>query len=402
MTVHSQPDSDHAAAAALTGRSGGLDGVLARVVDAMQADMAQVLLLDEAQSVLEPVASYGLGRAGRGSLRVHIDQGFAGGVAGARRPVVLTEINERTVLDPVLRLHQPRALLGVPLLLGHELLGVVHVGSLADRVFDISDTVRLERWADEIARTIQEERLNEQQTAALVLQRSLMPAVGAPVAGLEVAARYVPAEGELGGDWYDVFTLPGDRVGFVMGDVAGHGLRAAVIMGRLRSALRAYALDGNDPAEVLTRLDRKISHFEAGSMATVLYAVTTAPYDTIEVSSAGHWPPFVVGPDSQPIAVDVPADLMLGTGLPAPRHSATIDFRPGTTMCAFTDGLVDRRPRPGASPEAQLTERLETVRRSLVAHDEPETACTRILLNALDDEPTEDDIALLIVRRPLA
>jgi serine phosphatase RsbU (regulator of sigma subunit) len=77
----------------------------------------------------------------------------------------------------------------------------------------------------------------------------------------------------LGGDWFDVFGLPSGHLGAVIGDVSGHGLRAAVVLGRLRSALRAYALDADDPAEVLTRLDRKIPHFEAGSLATIIYAM---------------------------------------------------------------------------------------------------------------------------------
>jgi serine phosphatase RsbU (regulator of sigma subunit) len=211
----------------------------------------------------------------------------------------------------------------------------------------------------------------------------------------------VPAEGELGGDWYDVFALPGDRVGFVMGDVAGHGLKSAVIMGRLRSALRAYALDEDDPGKVLDRLDRKITHFESGSVATVLYAVAAAPYTSIRISSAGHWPPFVAEPGRDPVALDIPADLMLGTGVAGRERSTTsIDFNPGTSMCLFTDGLVDRRPQPGSPAQTQLLDRLEAVRDNLHAADDPETACTRILLNALGDEPNEDDIALLVVRHP--
>jgi putative methionine-R-sulfoxide reductase with GAF domain len=379
----------------------GLDVILAEVVGSMHADMAQVLVLDETQSVLEPVASHGLGRASRGSLRVHVGAGFAGGVAEARRPVVLKEINEHTVLDPVLRLHEPKALMGVPLLDGHQLVGVLHIGTRADRDFGVDDTVRLERWAAKITERLETERFSVQQTAALVLQRSLMPVLATSVAGLEVAARYVPAEGELGGDWYDVFALPGDRVGFVMGDVAGHGLKAAVIMGRLRSALRAYALDEEDPGRVLDRLDRKISHFESGSVATVLYAVSDAPYTSLRISSAGHWPPFLAEPGREPVALEIPADLLLGTGMASrPRSTTTVEFAPGASICLFTDGLVDRRSGPGPGARRQLVDRLEAVRRSLRAEDDPETACTRILLDALGDEPNEDDVALLVVRQP--
>ena len=132
--------------------------------------------------------------------------------------------------------------------------------------------------------------------AALALQRSLLPGAPPLIDGLEIAVRYLPADGDLGGDWYDIFQLPSGKVGVVMGDVEGHGLRSAVVMGRMRSALRAYALDYDDPAEVLQRLDRKISHFEPGLTATVAYAVAEAPFKTITVSSAGHPLPLLAQP----------------------------------------------------------------------------------------------------------
>ena len=100
----------------------------------------------------------------------------------------------------------------------------------------------------------------------------------------------------VGGDWYDVFTLPSGELGIVMGDVAGSGLPAAVIMGRMRSALRAYALETPDPAEVLDRLDRKMQHFEPGALATVLYAVIDPALDRMHVCLAGHFAPVVARP----------------------------------------------------------------------------------------------------------
>ena len=91
-----------------------------------------------------------------------------------------------------------------------------------------------------------------------------------------MAARYRPGTVAVGGDWYDVFALPSGELGVVMGDVSGQGMPAAVITGRMRSALRAYALESDDPAEVLDKLDRKMQHFESGAIATVLYAVCDA------------------------------------------------------------------------------------------------------------------------------
>src|SRR5690606_7995600 len=102
--------------------------------------------------------------------------------------------------------------------------------------------------------------------------------------------------GGVGGDWYDVFVLPSGRVGLVIGDVIGRGLGAAVVMGRLRSALRAYALDSSAPDEVIDRLDRKLQHFEPGQMTTVLYAVLDPSYSSLELSSAGHPLPMLAAP----------------------------------------------------------------------------------------------------------
>ena len=104
----------------------------------------------------------------------------------------------------------------------------------------------------------------------------------------QLAARYVAGEGSVGGDWYDVFSLPAGELGVVIGDVTGSGLAAAVIMGRMRSALRAYALESTDPAEVLARLDAKMQHFEPGALATVSYAVFSPGLDSMKICLAGH------------------------------------------------------------------------------------------------------------------
>ena len=174
----------------------------------------------------------------------------------------------------------------------NRLLGVLHVGSFEARSFTDSDAERLEERAAEIGRRLSERTEDDAHLAAMILQRSLLPAAPPAVEGLDVAVRYLPAEGDLGGDWYDVFTLPSGKTGIVLGDVEGHGLRAAIVMGRLRSALRAYALDHDDPAEVLQRLDRKLCHFETEISATVLYAVTEPPFDQVVICNAGHPAPL--------------------------------------------------------------------------------------------------------------
>jgi phosphoserine phosphatase RsbU/P len=240
-----------------------VQSLIENVRAATNSDTATLLLLDETGTVLEPAASVGLGRRWRGATHVRVGSGFAGRVAAEREPVVLNEVNEESVLNPILRDFGVHRLLGVPVFGSEGLLGVLHVGSLMARTFTPDDTRRLEGAATEIGQRLSERTEDDAHLAALVLQRSLLPAAPPSIDGLDVAVRYLPAEGDLGGDWYDIFTLPSGKVGFVMGDVEGHGLRSAVAMGRLRSALRAYALDYDDPAEVLHRLDRKLCYFES-------------------------------------------------------------------------------------------------------------------------------------------
>ena len=363
------------------------------------SDTATLLLLDETGSVLEPAASVGLGRRWRGATHVPVGSGFAGRVAAGREPVVLNEVNEGSVLNPILRDFGVRRLLGVPVFGSEGLLGVLHVGSLVARTFTPDDTRRLEGAATAIGQRLSERTEDDAHLAALALQRSLLPAAPPSIDGLDVAVRYLPAEGDLGGDWYDIFTLPSGKVGFVMGDVEGHGLRSAVAMGRLRSALRAYALDYDDPAEVLYRLDRKLCYFESDISATVVYAVSKPPFDLMTICNAGH-PAPLIAQRGQPFAeiANVSAGLLLGLDPEQPRHSETFLLSPGAALAFYTDGLVDRRRAANQQTDPDI-ERLELVRRAFVASDNAETACSRIIAEGLGDDSVEDDVALLVVRR---
>lgn len=366
----------------------------------MGSDTATLLLLDETGGVLEPAASAGLGRRWRGAPHLRVGTGFAGSVAERRRPVVLNEVNETSVVNPILREVGVQRLLGVPVFGRDGLLGVLHVGSYSPRTFTPDDAERLEGAAAEIGQRLSDRTQDDAHLAALVLQRSLLPAAPPAIEGLDVAVRYLPAEGDLGGDWYDVFTLPSGKTGIVLGDVEGHGLRAAVVMGRLRSALRAYALDHDDPAEVLQRLDRKLCHFEAEILATVVYAVTEPPFDQVVVCSAGHPAPLIAreGEASAELA-DLSPGLLLGVAPEGQRESEKIALPPGTALALYTDGLVERRHGPDGHPD-QYGERLELVRRTFSAASNAETICSRIIAVGLGDDSVEDDVALVVLRRP--
>jgi serine phosphatase RsbU (regulator of sigma subunit) len=136
-----------------------------------------------------------------------------------------------------------------------------------------------------------------ERAASAVMQRHLLPARLPEVAGLEFASRYVAGgDGEVGGDWYDVFTLPSGAVCLVVGDVAGHGLAAAQSMSQMRAVLRSTALRGEDAADMLTRLDEHVRYFQPHTMATVLCAVLAPSTNVLRVSSAGHPPPILATP----------------------------------------------------------------------------------------------------------
>jgi len=195
-----------------------------------------------------------------------------------------------------------------------------------------------------------------------------MPSRLPAIEGIELAARYLPGhESGVGGDWYDVFRLPSGHLGVVVGDVSGHGLRSAVVMGRLRSALRSYALIEDDPAAVLTYLDRKIRHFEAGNLATVLYATVTPSRDKMVVSAAGHLPPVGVGNEQE-------------------RRSISVRLVPGSTILFYTDGLVERRGEVIDEGLRRLADHMVVGR--------AEATCASVMA-AMDVGRAEDDIAVL-------
>jgi serine phosphatase RsbU (regulator of sigma subunit) len=241
----------------------------------------------------------------------------------------------------------------------------------------------------------------DERSAAAALQRSLVPHILPTLNGLQLAGRYVPGYGGASGDWYDAFPLPGGRVGMVMGDVAGHGLGASVVMGRLRSALRAYALEHDDPAEVLRRLDAKIHHFEPGAMATAIYAVTAPPFDEICLASAGHLLPILATAGSSPTQVNIPVGMPLGVQPSCERTSESIQFRRGSQLVLFTDGLIERRAT-STSRGGEVFESIDSALGELSRAIElgaADTVCSRVLDSMLTIEPPSDDVALLVVRR---
>ncbi len=364
---------------------------LRRLCDVLRLDVAAILLLDQHAQQLVTTAAVGLEEEVRQRFRLPVGVGFAGKVARFRRPFTAENVRPDQIASPVLRAKNVHSLAGVPVLIDDDLVGVLKVGTLQPRTFTDDDIRLLQRAADRAATASQARRNTLDSQAALALQRGLLPTRLPSVPGIELAARYVPGQDAgVGGDWYDVFLLPDDSLGIVVGDVAGHGLPCAVVMGRLRSALRAYALEHSDPAEVLTRLDRKIHHFEAGSLATAIYAVIPPDRNCALFSSAGHLPPVLAIPGHEAQVQDVEPDLPLGIGAKAPRQTTSIGLPRESVMVLYTDGLVERRRQPIADGLKQLL--------SLVKPMSAEEACQAIMAG-MDTTHASDDIALLTLRR---
>ena len=282
--------------------------LLDRVRELLRVDTAAVLLLDSSWQLVA-TAARGLEAEVRQGVRIPMGKGFAGRIAAEKRPVIIEQVNHTNVLNPVLREQGIVSLLGVPLLISGTVIGVLHVGTLVPRRFIDYEIRLLQIVADRVAFATQSRRAEVERTAAAVLQRNLLQARLPVVQGLELAARYVPAEnGGVSGDWYDVFALPSGCLCLVIGDVVGRGLGAADLTGRLRCALRAYALLGGDPSELLGRLDQHVQHFAPEMMATVLLAMFEPSFERLHLSSAGHPPPVLSQPDHPAALLDVPSD----------------------------------------------------------------------------------------------
>jgi anti-sigma regulatory factor (Ser/Thr protein kinase)/putative methionine-R-sulfoxide reductase with GAF domain len=366
--------------------------LLDRVRELLAVETATVLLLDAFSQQLVVTAARGIESAVRQGIRVPMGKGFAGRVAAEKQPVIIERVDQTNVLYSILPEHGICSLLGVPLLSNGTVIGVLHVGALVPRRFTDDDVSLLQIVADRVAFATQSRRAEVERTAAAVLQRSLLPARLPVVPGLELAARYAPAaNGGVSGDWYDVFTLPSGWLCIVIGDVVGRGLIAADVMGRLRSALRAYALLGGDPAEVLGRLDQQVQHFEPEMMATVLLAMFEPSLERLHLSSAGHPPPVLALPHQPAALLDVPSDHPVGVPGGLRRRATSITLRPGALLCFYTDGLVESR---GTSLEAGLAQLCEAIVAGPV-----ESVCRKVMAQLVGDEPPGDDVAVLAVRR---
>ncbi|MQS12922.1 SpoIIE family protein phosphatase [Streptomyces kaniharaensis] len=234
-----------------------------------------------------------------------------------------------------------------------------------------------------------------QREAAVTLQRSLLPQKLDQPADLRVAATYQPggAEAAVGGDWYDVIAIDGGRTALVIGDVMGRGLRAAAVMGQLRTAVRAYARLDLPPHEVMRLLDGLAMEIDANQIATCTYAVWDPQRRTLSYASAGHLPMLLRCPDGTILRSEEQNGPPLGTG--GGLHvSHTLRLLPGTTGVLYTDGLVERR-------DEDIDQGLDLLARTLTgAIGAPEVICARLLRAMGVTSEHDDDVAVLAFQLP--
>jgi len=372
-----------------------LDELLLRVRDLLHVDTVAILLLDRETEQLVATAARGIEEEVEQGVRIPVGRGFAGRIAKERVAIFIEDVDHADVVNPILGEKGICSLLGVPLIVEGDLIGVLHVGSLTHRRFDLRDLAVLELAAARAAPAIERSRLltalAREHANAVMLQRSLLPRHFAAMAGISAAARYLPAREEVGGDWYDLIDLGRGEIGIAIGDVVGHGLDAATLMGQLRTALHAYALEGHSPGRTLELVDRFTASLGEPAMATAAYVIVNATTGALQLASAGHLPPVVIPADGTPILLDVEPAPPLGAfgHSRCPEYEAVLEE--GASLLLYTDGLIER-------PRVPLTNSLDELLRAVAGAQNAEDACLLAVDQLVPQRGPRDDIAVIAIQ----
>ncbi|MHB1809464.1 MAG: ATP-binding SpoIIE family protein phosphatase [Solirubrobacteraceae bacterium] len=364
---------------------------------AIGADTAAVLLLDSDREALIARAARGIEEEVRQGVQIPLGRGFAGRIAAEKRPIVIENVRRGDVFNPILLQRGIRSLLGVPLLVDGLVIGVLHVGTLRERRFGETDVRLLELVAARAALAIDRAQLSEQRALTELLQHTLLPRQLPSVPGMRFSAKYLPGQHgvRVGGDWYDVFSLTAGRVAFVIGDVVGRGIVAASVMAEIRAALRAYAMEDLEPAEMVTRLDALAVAMGRNRSATVAFYTLDIERERLTAASAGHLPGLLLSAEGGPRYIAPASGPPLGFGRGHQYTQEEVEFTPGSTLLLYSDGLIERRHESIDSGFQRLA---EAAVRSQSDDDDAlaERIYTRLVAGETEDV-VEDDVALLSI-----
>ncbi len=368
---------------------GLLRELLDRLLEALDADRAAVVLTDDGERVVARAA-------GGVETVVERDNDARGDDVVERviaeRGVVAIEDVPAAGIDASSLGPAVSSLLAVPLVAGAQVIGSLHIGTLTRRVFDGETIDLLGLAAGRASLAIARTRLYERERRiAAELQRSLLPSTLPEVPGVALAARYEPGDNgiNVGGDWYDAIALPGGRVAVAIGDVVGRGIAAAATMGQMRSALRAILMQADDSGAMAEQLNRFALGLGDCVLTTVVLAVFEPATGRLRYTNAGHPPPLLVSPDGEARFLDGAPAPPMGV-METPRYSQrTVVVKPGSTLLLYTDGLVER------STEV-LDVGLERLRDAAVPGPDVEGLCERVA-GALADPgaASADDVTMI-------
>ncbi len=237
-------------------------------------------------------------------------------------------------------------------------------------------------------------RYEGERVVAETLQRSILPETLPAMEGVRVSAVYLPGSTavDVGGDWFDILTLPDGRLGFVVGDVVGKGVQAAATMAQLRNGMRAITLDALTPAQTVTKLNLLLETYIDVPFATLAYIALDPATGEVTVSSAGHPPPLVVCPDARTVWLEGEGGLPLGVDAGTPYGERTTTLEAGSTIVLYTDGLVERRGRSIDEGLADLA------RVASEAPREPDAIVDALVEQLVGSQTRHDDVAVLAVQ----
>lgn len=374
------------------------DRLLRKLREVLETDAATLLLLDRT-GVLVEHGTVGADTSGS-QMPIPVGKGIAGTIASSVSPLVTDDVRTYPVERPWL-IEQMRSLMGVPLVYRGQVRGVIHVTMRTQRRFTTDEVRVLELAAGRIASALERASLYDSRSAmARALQRSLLPSSLPEIAGVDLAALYLPHSEteEIGGDFYDVFPHGDGTWGVVIGDVAGKGPDAAAVMGLAAHSLRAFARYESRPSSMLAALNESLMRAERVQTERFCTACgirvrAEASHLRATICLAGHPLPLLMHADGRVEQIGE-AGTLLGSFADPELHDTTIDVMAGEALVAFTDGLVERRTLEIDEGERRLADLLSTCRDLSSAR-----IVERIERELLGGDDLDDDVAVVVIAK---